>query len=279
MSPNLATRWQSNPTLVKAALNRFLVTNLVKRAYPMATGRLASTDVVFLNYGYEDDPPMAIPLSESDEVNRYFIQLYHRTVACTDLTDKRVLEVSCGHGGGASYIARYLHPSSYVGLDLNPKGIEFCRRTHKLPGLEFVRGDAVKLPFPDESFDAVVNVEASHGYASFAAFLGEVTRVLRPGGDFLYADLRHRYVVADWEADFAASALLPISCEPINEQVVRGMERTSDWRRGVIETYVPRYARPSMRMIAGVPGPGAFDDLSSGDHVYRACHFLKPPAP
>lgn len=63
---------------------------------------------------------MALPLSESDEPNRYCIQLYHQTASQVDLTGKEVLEVSCGAGGGASYIARNLGPASYTGLDLNP---------------------------------------------------------------------------------------------------------------------------------------------------------------
>ncbi len=81
-----------------------------------------------------------------------------------------------------------LQPASYTGLDLNPDGISFCRRRHDLPGLEFVQGDAEDLPFPDESFDAVINVESSHLYPHFPVFLTEVARVLRPGGNFLYTD-------------------------------------------------------------------------------------------
>ena len=134
-------------------------------------------DVVFLNAGYEEDPPMAIPLAASDEPKRFQIQLYHRTATQVDLSGKRVLEVGCGHGGGASYVMRTLHPASYTGLDLNPAGIAFCRKRHNLPGLEFVQGDAENLPFPDQSFDAVINVESSHCYPRFPRFLAEVARV------------------------------------------------------------------------------------------------------
>lgn len=125
-----------------------------KFLYRYVTRRLAADDVVFLNYGYEEDPPMGVPLSLSDEPNRFFIQLYHRTATQVDLKDKQVLEVGCGHGGGASYITRALHPASYTGLDLNPVGIDFCRKRHNLDGLEFVVGDAENVCFPDQSFDA-----------------------------------------------------------------------------------------------------------------------------
>jgi fatty-acid O-methyltransferase len=121
-----------------------------------------------LNFGYEEDPPMALPLEAADEPNRYWIQLYHRTATQADLTGKRVLEVGCGHGGGASYLMRTLHPASYTGLDLNPDGIAFCKKRHNVPGLDFVQGDAENLPFPDQSFDLVVNIESSPASLDFS---------------------------------------------------------------------------------------------------------------
>ena len=170
-----------------------------KLLYPYLTRR-SGDDVIFLNLGYEEDPPMALPLEAADEPNRYPIQLYHHTATqAGDLAGKRVLEVGCGHGGGASYLTRTLGPESYVGLDLNPAGIEFCRRRHQVPGLEFVQGNAENLPFPGASFDAVINVESSHCYPHFDRFLGEVSRVLRPGGAFLYTHTRQRYECPRWK--------------------------------------------------------------------------------
>ncbi len=84
-------------------------------------------------------------------------------------------EVSCGHGGGASYLTRTLRPASYTGLDLNEAGIAFCRTRHHVPGLDFVQGDAENLPFDAQSFDAVINIEAAHLYPQFRRFLAEVT--------------------------------------------------------------------------------------------------------
>jgi ubiquinone/menaquinone biosynthesis C-methylase UbiE len=142
-----------------------------------------------------------------------------------DLTGKRVLEVSCGHGGGASYLMRNLGPASYTGLDLNPVGLDFCRRKHQLPGLDFVQGDAEKLPFPDQSFDAVINIEASHCYPRFSEFLDEVARVLRPGGHFLYADVRGRGEISKWEEELGDAPMRLVAERVINEQVALGLEK------------------------------------------------------
>lgn len=90
---------------------------------------------------------------------------YHATATQNgELTGKRILEVGCGQGSGASYLTRTFRPASYVGLDLNAAGIEFCRRQHQLPALEFISGHAENLPFPSESFDVVINIESSHFY-------------------------------------------------------------------------------------------------------------------
>ena len=102
--------------------------------YPFVTRRWDQDDVVFLNWGYEEDPPMRLPLSPDDEKNRYCIQLYHRTATQIDLGGKKVLELSCGHGGGAAFLMKTLCPASYTGLDFNPHGVEFAKRRHPLPG-------------------------------------------------------------------------------------------------------------------------------------------------
>ncbi len=202
---------------------------LAKHYYPRVS-RAAKDDFVFFNMGYEEDPPMALPLSPEDEPNRYCIQLYHRVATQVDLEGKDVLEVSCGHGGGASYLTRTLKPASYTGLDLNADGIEFCRRRHQMPMLNFVQGNAEHLPFPDDSFDAVVNIEASSYYA-LPEFFKEVERVLRPGGFLLYADIRYRREdIAQWDRELKDCPLRKVSEGDISEQVALGLERN-----------VPRY--------------------------------------
>lgn len=216
-SPALKRRKQRKDRRTHPIVNRYW--------YRLNSRYFSNDDTVFLNWGYEEDPPMALPLTEADEPNRYFIQLYHRVASQIDLTGKRVLEVSCGHGGGASYLMRTLGPASYTGLDLNPIGVDFCRKKHQLPGLDFVAGSAEKLPFPDQSFDAVINIEASHCYPRFPRFLDEVTRVLSPGGHFLYADARRREELAKWEEALGDAPMRLMSERVINEQVARGIEK------------------------------------------------------
>lgn len=231
--------------------------------------------MLFLNYGYEEDPPMALPLAISDEPDRFPIQLYHRTATQVDLAGKEALEVSCGHGGGASYLMRTQHPASYTGLDLNRVGIEFCRRRHRLPGLDFVQGNAESLPFPDRSFDAVINVEAAINYHNVRRFFAEVERVLRPGGHFLYADMRYADEIAAWEADLADIPLRRVAERVINAEVMRGLERNRFFDQ--ITRRLPNIAllRGMAQDYAGGPGSLIYRRLENGEASYRLFCFAK----
>ena len=243
--------------------------------YPFITRRWMKDDVVFLNWGYEEDPPMALPLAPSDEPNRYCIQLYHRTATQADLSGKQVLEVSCGHGGGAAYLIRTLHPASYTGLDFNPDGVKFAQQRHNLPGLDFVQGDAQSMSFSDDSFDAVISVEASHAYPHFERFLSEMARVLRPGGSFLYADFRGSFEYDDWNAALAALPMRMDSKREINAEVLRGLDNNSPRYLDLVRRHVPAFLQSFGRLFAGAPGTLMYRELQRGRLSYRMYCFTK----
>ena len=169
---------------------------------------------------------------------------------------------------------RTLHPASYTGLDLNAAGIDFCRKRHNLPGLDFVRGDAEDLPFADQSFDAVINVESSHCYPRFPRFLAEVARVLRPGGHFLYADLRPR----KYRRVGGGAGRHPDAdgfAEVINAQVLRGNKKNHSSGWPVISRRVPAFLHSLAREATGVEGSGLHRAMQSEEISYRMYSFAK----
>jgi len=266
---SLIDRLNSNPILLKLLNLRF------KYGYRFLSRLLIKDDVLFLNYGYEETPPMALPLAACDEPDRFPIQLYHRTATQVDLAGKKVLEVSCGHGGGASYLMRTLRPARYTGLDLNTVGIEFCQKRHNLPGLNFVPGNAESLPFPDQSFDAVLNVEAAINYQNVPKFFAEVERVLRTGGHFLYADIRYADEIPAWEKDLADIPLRRVSERTINAEVMRGLEQNRFFDQ--ITRRLPDIAllRGIANDYAGGRGSLIHRRLGSGEASYRLFCFAK----
>ena len=189
---------------------------------------------------------------------------------------ERVLEISCGRGGGLRHVALRLPDAQVIGLDLSANAIGFCRtRYAALPGARFVRGHALQLPFADGAFDLVVNVEASHAYRDEAAFLGEVRRVLRTGGRLLYADHRRSHKLPLLESRLRAAGLAgPL--RDITANVVQACEQDSGRRRQLIRNGLPWWCRPlgvgRLEQYAGLPGTVAFERLRTRDRVYfMAC--------
>ena len=261
-------------------LDNLFAVGLIRKAiwrfwYPFLTRRLRGEGVFFLNYAFEEEPPMGIPLLPKDEPNRACIQLYHHVAAQTPLHGKDVLEVSCGHGGGAAYIARTFQPRRYTALDLNPVAIRFCQEHHAVEGLTFQQGDAEHLPFEAGSFDAVINVEASHCYPNFPQFLAEVARLLRPGGHFLYADFRFADSLAEWERALAACPLQIEQTRIINAEVLRGMDRNSARSLELIGRHLPKFLHGLGRDFAGVKGSRIYQALVEGELSYRSHHLGK----
>ncbi len=271
---------QAAATLAMSLLERLFSIAPVRKAiwrlwYPFLTRRLRGEEVLFLNYAFETDPPVGLQLDLEDEPNRACIQLYHHVATQIDLRGKDVLEVSSGHGGGASWLTRTLRPASYTGLYLNPTGIAFCLKRHRVPGLTFVQGDAQHLPFPDNSLDAVINVEASHCYPDFPGFLAEVTRVLKPGGHFLYADFRFRDGFAEWETAIANATLKIVQKRDIRMEVLRGMDCNAARSEKLICQRLPTFLHNLGRDFAGLPGSHVYEALKTHELSYRSWCFRK----
>jgi demethylmenaquinone methyltransferase / 2-methoxy-6-polyprenyl-1,4-benzoquinol methylase len=91
----------------------------------------------------------------------------------------RVLDACCGTGDLA-VAARRAGAAEVVGLDFSERMLERARR--KDPGVEWIRGDLLLLPFEDESFDAATVGFGVRNVADLERGLAELRRVLRPGG-------------------------------------------------------------------------------------------------
>ncbi len=99
----------------------------------------------------------------------------------------RVLEVGCGCGIALPPLARALRPTRLVGIDVDERFIAEARQRVQEAGVlaELRSADVRALPFPDASFDLVVDFGTCYHIAGAARALAEVARVLTPGGLFV----------------------------------------------------------------------------------------------
>ena len=248
-----------------------------RTCYELLAARVQTPDLAFMNYGYSTGVAgsSAPALEPSDEADRLSIQLYDHTLGSADLGGTDILEVGSGRGGGASYIARYRHPRTMTGLDFSERAVVLCTKHRQAPGLTFVRGDAQSMPFPDGSFDAVVNVESSHCYPSVDTFLAEVNRVLRPDGMLFFADLRNLDGLATLRRQFAASALTLQGLSDITDNVLTAMWLDNDHKLELIRSFIPRVIRAPVRSFAGIRGTTNYNGFMSGRMRYVSAVLTK----
>lgn len=97
----------------------------------------------------------------------------------------RVLDAACGTGRIAVPLAE--RGFEVAGLDISRRALDVARE--RAPQLNLRHGDLRELPWPDASFDAVINLWTAFGYFATQEederALAEIARVLRPGGIFL----------------------------------------------------------------------------------------------
>jgi len=147
-----------------------------------------------------------------------------------------VLEVGCGCGVGVEIILNRFGASTVHALDFDDRQVALAQR-RLLPfdpeRINLHVGDAARLAFPDEIFDAVFDFGAIHQIADWPSAVGEVSRVLKPGGRFYFEEIAWvplrmlmRYFVEEYESlesnPFTAAKFL-------SELVRRGFEVQGRW--------------------------------------------------
>jgi ubiquinone/menaquinone biosynthesis C-methylase UbiE len=101
--------------------------------------------------------------------------------------DERALDAACGAGALAFALAP--HVREVVGVDVVPELLDQGRqRAGEVENVEFVEGDATKLPFARGSFDLAGTLRSVHHIERPELVLAELTRVTRLGGRILVVD-------------------------------------------------------------------------------------------
>lgn len=100
-----------------------------------------------------------------------------------------VLEIGCGSGYGTRLIKKYFNPKEIYALDLDKRMIALAKRDNKDKSIHFEVGDAARLPYKDNFFDAVFDFGIIHHIPNWEDCLDELKRVVKPGGELVLEDL------------------------------------------------------------------------------------------
>ena len=144
---------------------------------------------------------------------------------------ERVLDIGAGPGLLAWEMAEAVGPEGRVcGIDLSePMAAMAHKRCWTQPWVEFQVADATRLPYPDRSFDAAVSTQVYEYVRDIPAALGELHRVLRPGG---------RGVILD--TDYGSLALHTTDAARM-ARVLRA------WDEHFVDAHLPRTLSRSLR--------------------------------
>ena len=157
-----------------------------------------------------------------------------------------VLDLGCGTGQLLQRTRDDLAPRRLVGCDFSAGMLGQARaRVDAAPSAPttavLVRGDAMRLPFRDGAFDAVVSTEAFHWFPDHDAAIAEIHRVLAPGGTLILGFVNPPLGIVS-EAIHVASRLLGTPMRwPTASALCRKLERGG-------------FAVVSQRRIFRIPG-------------------------
>ena len=190
------------------------------------------------------------------ETDSFFQAQKNLTDYCISLLDpiknKEIIEIGCGNGVQALYINANYHPLKITGIDINKANIKIANgerdRTNTF-NVQFLVDDAQNLAqIASNSADVLINIESAFHYPDKPAFLKEVCRVLKPGGQYLIADIltirkkrdglmklwgktmiHHFWNKKRYEEEFLKSKLVINYSEDITERVKKGWSMYRKW--------------------------------------------------
>jgi ubiquinone/menaquinone biosynthesis C-methylase UbiE len=164
-----------------------------------------------------------------------------------------VLEIGSGIGTDLAQFAR--HGASVTDVDLAATHLQLAEENFRLRGLRgrFIHHDAESLPFSDHSFDLVYSNGVLHHTPNTALVVGEIYRVLRPGGRaivMVYAENSwHYWRKLVWRFGVKERLLDKVSMGDI---MSRSVERSANEARPLVKVYTRSRARALFKDFARV---------------------------
>ncbi len=251
---------------------------ITRQFYNSITQQLDSTifgkSARFLNYGYVADgtPQYAAVDLPEHALSANSVKLIIEAVGDCDLTNCRILDIGCGRGGNIEVMAEYFNPAELIGMDLSSGAVSFCNANNTRSNAHFLEGDAEKLPFGDNMFDMITNIESSHNYPDMLAFYTEVCRVLKKDGYFIYSDL----LPSDMTDDYLSVLQEMGFILDINRDITNNVLLSCDETAG---RHLDAFDKDNDAELIGnflaVPGSKPYEGMKHGTSAYRIFRLKK----
>ncbi|UZJ56797.1 hypothetical protein CBS101457_006117 [Exobasidium rhododendri] len=166
-------------------------------ALPDRLGSIDEKDVKIDNDCYDDTDwwEHDYPLQLANQARvPYFLRTLQEQLHSDTLEGVRVLDIGCGGGLVTEAIATQSQ-AQVVGLDVSKGSIERARQHSSLDEsrLQYTLGSLYNLPFPDESFDAIICSDVLEHLLVLPEAAKEFTRVLKPGGVFAFDTINRTF--------------------------------------------------------------------------------------
>lgn len=108
--------------------------------------------------------------------------------------DEKILDLACGTGDIAFALGQRVPAGKVIGMDILPSMIDIAeskRKDKNSANVEFLCDDILNMPFDDAAFNHVTCGYALRNVPDIEAAIGQIFRVLKPGGRFLSLDFAH----------------------------------------------------------------------------------------
>jgi len=102
---------------------------------------------------------------------------------------KKILEIGCGNGVGSKMIWEIFKPTNFIATDLDERLIEIAKTKNIASTAKYEVGNAVKLRFSDDEFDAVVGLSVLHHIPNWKECVDELQRIIKPDGLLIIKEL------------------------------------------------------------------------------------------
>ncbi|MCL4813518.1 MAG: methyltransferase domain-containing protein [Vicinamibacteraceae bacterium] len=154
--------------------------DLLERAHVVLAAGRSMAEFLWLEANKVERMDATVAVNAADR-RQFHLDRYE--FAATFASGRHVLDCACGTGYGSALLATRGPAASVIGIDLDEATVAYAVRHHSRGGVRFLVADAGRLDMLESgSVDLVVSFETIEHVPDDLAMLGELRRVLRPGG-------------------------------------------------------------------------------------------------